>query len=228
MISARALMDRLAVWRASLSGMSRADRARWAACASVADVARCTAAWLRGEIRTQPGYLGPTDVDGRLVRGLAELLARVNEAGFLTSSSQAGVVGDEWTQFAAVCGYVGPDELARLSSVVRRRPELEIVVCRVTPTWSGLLDQVCPVTFRRGYPVTDFGQALPERDIRETFDVCRPAAVEGLVAATQVVVLDRFAGRNEILWPALAEFAGGAAVAWLLDTWARGHERPCS
>lgn len=234
MITPRKLNDHLGRLKVSLvdwwqlqRGMSRADRARWEACESLADVAQLTAAWLRGEVASQPGYIGPSDVDGNLVRGLAELLARVNEAGFLTNSSQAGIVRGEWAQFAAVSGFATPDVLARLRELVERYPELDLTVCRVTP---GLdTNPVCPVTFRNGHPYTDFGQAMPEDDLRDDwtgFGMCRPAAVEEIVAATQVAICDRGAGRNEVLWRALAEFAGPDAHIWLVGLWTRGPGRP--
>lgn len=229
MITSRALMDRLATWWAERRGMSRADRARWEACASLADVARLTAAWLRGEIASQPGYIGRSDVDEDVVRGMAELLAAVNDAGFLTNSSQAGVVASNtgWVQLAAVSGFATPEVLARLRAVVDRHPELSLVECRKASAFG--TDPVCPVTFRHGYPWTDFGNAMPVGDIRDDwtgYGMCRPEAVAEVLAAQQVVIVDRLAGRNEILWPALAEFAGSDTHMWLVNLWTRGPGRP--
>lgn len=228
MIDMKAMWRRFSGWWALHRGMSRADEARWAACGSLADVGRLTAAWLRGEIASQPGYFGPVDVDNGIVRGLDELLARLNERGFLTGSSQAGLISDGWVQLAAVCGYATPDVLARLRGAVARHPELMLVTCR---SRRALGRPVCPVSFRDGRPFTDFGNALPERDIRDEhvgFGVCKPAAVEEIAAATQVVICDRSAGRNEVLWPALAEAFGDDVLMWLVDlsTSGHGHGRP--
>ncbi|ASR39866.1 hypothetical protein BAY61_31770 (plasmid) [Prauserella marina] len=67
--------------------MSRADAERWYAARSLTDLGQLTAAWLEGELESQPGYVpgnGPDEETNELV----PILAAVNRAGYLTMCSQ--------------------------------------------------------------------------------------------------------------------------------------------
>lgn len=198
--------------------MSRADRERWAACRSLADVGELTAQWLEGRIAARPGYCGPVDVDEDEAAGLTDALVAANRVGFVTDSSQAGcdVVtsdGNYWQQYAAVVGFAAPQTVDWLTNTVVAPVAddgtavdtgLRMVRCEQARRFGW--DPVDPVTFHNGVVVTDFANRYSGRDLRDTwtgYGICHPHAVEELVAAEQIVIRDTEFGRNDRLWPAL-------------------------
>lgn len=189
--------------------LAAADRAVWAKARSLRDVGDRMAMWLTGELRSQPGYCGPIDVDEADVPGLTETLVLLNRAGFVTSQSQAGadeVTGDgtHWQQYAAVTGFASPETQAWLLHALHQVDGLAVRECVEV----GRLDwrEVDPVTYRNGRAYTDFGRRQPDSDLCDDwtgYGVCHPDAVEQIIAAGQFVIRDTEFGRNDRLWPAL-------------------------
>jgi hypothetical protein len=178
------------------------DRREWEQCRTLREVAVCTARWLTGELRGQPGYHGPVDVDEDLHPGMTQVLIACNEAGFLTTGSQAGYVwispdGDSWHQHAAVDGLVDFETLGRLADAASGAQVF------VYTTGAGKT-----VTYRNGVAFTGFGRR--RRDLGDDwtgYGMCHPSAVAELKDAIPVVVFDPVPGRNDQLWKVLAAFA---------------------
>lgn len=187
-------------------GMSRADRARWAACRNATDVGNLMADWLECRIASQPGYSGPCDVDEDDVPGMATVLADLCRAGYVTTSSQAasdgpGYDGARWVQRAAVVGFADAGVWSLLDEMVAGTPGLALYMCSTVSEWGA-----CPVTWRDDEVYTDFGRAVPASDLRDEwagFGICQRSAVDELAGMSQVAVYDVEPGRNDRLWPAL-------------------------
>lgn len=188
------------------AGMTAEIKAQWAATNNLHDVAQLTARWLRGELGAQPGYYGPVDVDEDDVPGLAELLAKVNEAGFLTTGSQAGFDGlayrGHWKQFAAVEGLIQGPEARVLRAALDADLEMDL-------TGKGVV-----VTVHNGQSWTTFGAKRDDlADAWTGYGICGATAVDQLQYALPVVVYDPEPGRNDRLWDALRTFVDLAAAA---------------
>jgi hypothetical protein len=184
--------------------MPEQDKAIWRTAASLADVAALTARWLAGELRGQPGYCGPVDVDEQDAPGMTDVLISCNRAGFLTGSSQAGhdgagYDGAHWQQFAAVDALISPADLPLLHAAVAGTGIV------VDASGDGQ-----PVTFRQGHSITWFGRRRKRTDLADDwtgYGICSPTAIAELLQACPVVVYDPEPGRDDRLWPALAHFA---------------------
>jgi len=180
------------------------DKVVWRTAASLADVAALTARWLTGELRGQPGYCGPVDVDEEDAPGMTDVLISCNRAGFLTASSQAGYDGAgydgaHWRQFAAVDGLISDADLPLLHAALAGTGMV------VDASGDGQA-----VTFRQGHAYTWFGRRRKRTDLADDwtgYGICSPAAVAELLRACPVVVYDPEPGRDDRLWPALADFA---------------------
>jgi hypothetical protein len=183
----------------------RADRGRWAGVSSLTDVAALTAAWLRGEIASQPGYYGPVDVDESGAPGLTAALVAANEAGWWTRSSQAGHDGPgyrgHWRQLAWVSGLFHPDNERVWALVQAARPagyEATLwepaMAPRTVTWWDG-----------RPHTTDSWMSADVVRD-----EVCAgltgPALTEAL-DAVQLSLVDPVPGRNT-LWAWLQDELG--------------------
>jgi hypothetical protein len=174
----------------------RADRAWWAAAASRADFAELTAAWLRGDLASQPGYYGPVDVDEHLAPGMTDALVALCRAGAVTTGSQAGLVAGDVVQLAWVDAHVPGELLAQLrTAAVGTRYR----VIKHTPA-SGEL----PVTWVRGTARTSSGWVAPGHWAWLYRGVGAMAVAKLLATTHQVSVIDPEPGRNT-LW------------AWLQD-----------
>ena len=182
--------------------MPDADKAVWRTAASLADVAALTAQWLTGELRGQPGYCGPVDVDEPDAPGMTDALIACNRAGMLTCGSQAGfggtdVDGAHWQQLAAVDALIRGTDLPLLHAAV------EGTGITVDASGDGQA-----VTFRQHRACTWFGRR--RRDLADDwtgYGLCLPDAITELKQACPVVLYDPEPGRNDRLWPALARAA---------------------
>jgi hypothetical protein len=69
-------------------------------------------------------------------------------------------------------------------------------------------------TIRGGQPYTVFGDYLPPRELRHLWAGTHPQAIDALLDAWQVCVIDPEYGRDDVLWPTLdALFATQPATA---------------
>lgn len=189
----------------------KSDLAAWQSARTLADLGELTARWIEGDLASQPGYCGPSDIEDP---ALIPLLARLNRAGFMTTGSQAafdgtGYDGTHWQQRAAVEGFTDSWELmdrlrdlrgiARGFAVIVHRPE-------TLPRWRYHYERAAVVTMRDDRDYTRFGAQLPRRHIRDSligYGICHPDAVKALCSAWQVTVIDLAWGRPDALWRAL-------------------------
>lgn len=183
---------------------ARRDARLWASARNLPDLADLTARWLTGDVRSQPGYDGPCDIDE--APGLREALVACNRAGYLTRNSQEGHDGPGWDgahyhQLAAVYGFAHRSVMGRINLALWET-RFEVHGWPVQPGEAAFSqwDQIV-ITFRNGEPCTIVPGGEPDLDME--FEGCDPAAVADVMAAWHVVVVDPEAGQND-LWPALA------------------------
>jgi hypothetical protein len=196
-----------AVWRRlhrEEGSLLEEDRPQWEAARTLPELAALTVRWLTGEIRSQPGYYGPVDVDEPDAPGLTAALIACNRAGFLTNDSQAGYDGSGyddalWTQLAAVTGFLHPSPAAQLAALVAADGRFRI-------QHTGEPEHI-PVTCRDGVAGTWYGGETPAYVIADLYEGCGPDAINDVIASATVTVWDPIAGRND-LW----EFLSTAAV----------------
>jgi hypothetical protein len=148
----------------------------------------------------------------RTLDDLCELTA-ANRAGFLTDGSQPGRGGvlqsgpltREGCQRAAVSGYAAADVLARLRSAAVGTGlifEAHLAARRRTSYRHAVV-----VTLDAGKPFTWFGATLSRSDLSFEYETCHKDARNAVREAWQVTIIDPVYGRNDVLWPALAELA---------------------
>lgn len=192
--------------------MSKQDRKRWRATASLRDLGQLTAAWLEGEIASQPGYAPGYGPDPE-TEDLIPALARANRAGYVTDASQPGTPeetgfdGATWTQRAAVEGWLDPhraDALAQAATeaglVVITHRVLTKRFARRAPGW---LD----VTRRNGRVVTGFGSQRRRRDVEFQYAECGDDAIAAVLAAIQITLAAPEYGPDQRVWHLLDQWA---------------------
>jgi len=190
--------------------VNRSDRAAWASARTLADLCELTARWLEGTVTGQPGYCGPSDIeDPKLV----PLLAALNRAGFMTTTSQVGLIqhgsgGTHAEQRAAVEGFASPEVAAWLIAAAQDAG-LSVVAYDPAsrPRWRYRYDRAVTVTQVNGRRFTAFGVQLPRRHIRDAhigYGVCGRDAVKALCSAWQVTIIDPEWGQETFLWDVLA------------------------
>jgi hypothetical protein len=180
----------------------KADRAAWAAAGSLADLGTLTAAWLAGDLASQPGYYGTVDVDEDAAPGLTAALIGLCRAGGMTAQSQAGYAGPGLRgrpveQLAWVDLFASDRLLDVLTTAAAGTPYRVAV----------LTDDRIPVTWWAGKPCTSTSR-LPRRDLAFLYrgDI-GPDAWQELTAAHQIAVIDPIPGRNT-LWAWLTSAVG--------------------
>lgn len=181
--------------------MPTADARRWEKARTVADLGELTAQWLEGSVASQPGYwpnCGPAEETTDLV----PVLAGLNRAGYLTDCSQPGWEGESCRQRAAISGYVEAPMLGRIRAAVAGTGLILVVHTTTTPRRERVT-----VTLSGGQPFTGFGHRLSRCDIAWQFEVCHPDAIAALCQAWQVSIVDPVWGRDDVLWPLLADLA---------------------
>lgn len=174
----------------------------WMAARSLADVAGLTVRWLTGDIRSQPFYFGPVDVDD--AAGLTAALVACNRAGLLTNCSQAGSVdaGDGWTLLAAVTGFMDTAAAHRLAEMVIADGRFQVQY----EGQHGRLPRI-PVTVRGGEPCLWFGGDGAGELVEELYGQLDEDVMADIYWSDQVTVWDPVAGRNE-LWGFLSTVMG--------------------
>lgn len=184
--------------------MNRADRKRWQAARSLADLCDLTARWLEGDLKQTPGHAGPPCPE---TIGLIPVLAAANRAGFLTDDSQPGVPWDESEscQYAAVTGFVADENLDALRESLDL---VELLFIEHRAVRRTICKDSVTVTVDGGEDFTRYGQQISRKALKWQFEMCQPSAVQAVCDAWQVTIVEMEPGRNSVLWPALAEFAG--------------------
>lgn len=182
--------------RIRLPWMSRVDRRRWQSATTLADLGHLTAAWLEGDIKSQPAYQAGFGADDETTP-LIPTLARLNRLGFVTNQSQPGFEGlgydgRLWRQRAAVSGWVADPDM------VRQLTTLDGLIAL-----SGPGGRQVTVTTVDGQPYTWFGMPLPEPETRLFYDVLNDTALAALLGATQITLIDLEYGPSSRLWDAL-------------------------
>lgn len=199
--------------------MKPADARRWDSATSLADLGELTALWLEGEIGQTPMNLGPPAEE---TAELAQVLAAVNRAGFVTDCSQPGMnkpwqgsilgwtvpPGSVWCQRAAVSGFASEETCGLLEILADR--ELIYSVAGIGPEWPA---PPCWNVTRIGagadwLEATWFGEPISRAELEYQIGAaCPPAAVTALCDARQVTLIDPEWNRNDRLWPLLERFA---------------------
>jgi hypothetical protein len=177
----------------ALGGMSRKDAARWASAKDMAGLGETVVAWLHGEVAQTPGHCGPPCAE---TIPLISVLTLVNRAGVVTENSQrAGGRGDRiWN--AWVEGFAPDDVMHRLRAMTDGTA-LRMVACRGSAHgYEGSL-------------LRHLGEC-PAAAVMDFWTEACPAVAEQLAGSWNVLIEDPEPGRNDRLWPLLAEFAGGA------------------
>lgn len=192
------------------STATRRKQDPWKSARTLADLGNLTARWLEGELPDVPGYDGPPDEE---TLPLVPVLATLNRAGYVTICSQPGETGPGydgalWEQRAAVEGFADDTLVLRLIiaaaaaglAVIHHNP------ARRARRWTRC-GQMLPVTRRNGKDYTWFG-AHPSRlnlsDDWTGYGSCHPDAVDAVLNAWQVTVIDPEWGRNDLLWEVLS------------------------
>jgi hypothetical protein len=176
----------------------------WKNARDFADLRLLMALWLEGRIPSRPGYeqnCGPDEE----TRGLISTLAAACRGGFLTDVSQPGsdarIDGHRWMQRPAVQGFVADPELVAALQRTGRAAGLAVVI-------DGQRDDhrtgSIPVTTLDNQVVTGFGSLVPRRHLRATWTGVSRAAVDQLVTAHQVALVDlEFGPASTRLWEVL-------------------------
>lgn len=178
-------------------------RHRWAQAATLQDLADLTALWLEGRLNYHPSYGRSPDPE---TVPIVPVLARLNRAGFLTSDSQPGSVthgrhGAVWKQRAAVAGFAGP----QLAGLITRAAVKAGMLTRVmTAALYDPRDRI-PATTWNNQPRTWFGARRDADDVALELDGCSAGAIHAVTATMQVTIVDPEWGRDDALWPLLAE-----------------------
>ncbi|MGW0999225.1 DUF6919 domain-containing protein [Streptomyces sp. NPDC002523] len=186
--------------------MSRADRRRWAAARTLADLGELMALWLEGEIGSRPGYqprYGPDEETEHMV----PILAALCRAGYVTTCSQPGLAGPGydgrwWEQRAAVELVVTDPYLkSRLLEAARGAGMVVVVNDYVR---GGVQDRRVPVTTRDGERVTSFGGRIGRADMAIQWPGLNGRLYEQVTHGTYVsVIAPEYGPAGERLWEAL-------------------------
>jgi hypothetical protein len=199
---------------------ARAAAELWAAAASIADLGRLTAAWVRGEL---PYCLLQGASPDPETREIAGPLAALNEAGWLTDFSQpafdwkTGWDGEtQWRQRAAVTFLIDPTR-AHLTVAVAETAGL-IVEARRAPLfgfqhrWQAFRQQLWVTEVCEPddlpYPTCGIGFAYNRSHWHwAASEHGNPRIGAVLADAWQVNVVDPIWGRRDVLWSAMTALA---------------------
>ncbi|MGW4075990.1 DUF6919 domain-containing protein [Streptomyces asiaticus] len=181
----------------------------WKRAQSVADLGQLMADWLEGSL----GGWTPSHLDDRPdeeTSHLIPVLAACNRAGCVTTDSQPGEIvryaGELCEQRAAVKGWVADRRLLDRLRSNAKRAGMEIIAHRADSGWrDGTV-----VTRVDGEPYTWFGRTMSRRDqIAYEWRGVGGRAIRELRTATYITIFDPVWGRDDRLWPALAQAVRG-------------------
>jgi hypothetical protein len=193
--------------------MKRSERRLWRSARTLQDLGDLMARWLEGDIGSQPGYqprYGPEPETTDLI----ETLAACNRAGYLTISSQPGLITDDLQQRAAVQGFT--DDLRMLRRLERLGESAGLLTAvHLTAAPSEPVDGFI-ATISEGEPCTGFGCHLATSDLYVIWSGCHRTAADAVIASYQVTLIDPEYGRNDLLWTVLDEASGrsGPICTW--------------
>ncbi|MBI0296284.1 hypothetical protein JBE04_17895 [Streptomyces sp. PRKS01-29] len=183
----------------------------WKKAASVADLGQLTADWLEGRIPTIPGCVGEEGPDEE-TQHLVPVLAAVNRAGYVTTCSQPGhppvrgYDGRMWQQRAAVEGWVADHRLLDRLRVGAKRAGIEVIAHRPGGRWHDGI----PVTEADREPYTWFARTERyRRQIAYEWRGVGGRAVREVRRSTYLTLVDPVWGRDDRLWPVLAQAVRG-------------------
>ncbi|NGO77742.1 hypothetical protein G6045_19050 [Streptomyces sp. YC504] len=183
--------------------MRRRDARVWRKAHSFEDLSWLTVGWLEGALLSHPnGHHGGPDSE---TRPLMPVLCEAYRGGFLTEGSQPGELAEQegtlWHQRAYVSGFAGPGLAGVLGEVAR---QAGLVTRIYLPAGRPMLHGGAVDVTRWGERInTGVGEFLRPRAVRSVFLGCRTDAVEEVLAAWQVTVVDPEWGRNDVLWGTL-------------------------
>jgi hypothetical protein len=185
--------------------LARRAHNRWAQASTLQDLADLTALWLEGRLNHHPNYGRRPDPETTLI---TPILSRLNRAGFLTSNSQPGDIrhgryNAEWRQRAWVDGFTDP----RSAGVLARAATKAGLIAHVTAPGPEVPAKI-PVTTWNKQAKTRVGGRRGVEDVALEFEGSSPAAVQAVCAATQFAIVDPEWGRDDVLWPLLAQVGG--------------------
>lgn len=186
----------------------------WASTASLAEVGELVAQWLEGARQWIPTYIG-SKPHPETRRHIRFVLTRLNRVGWVTDSSQPGLLRTGLRQRAYVSGIAAP-ALTRYAEHLSL--DSDVVVLRAMRHPKHSPDTKLVVTNRDGQPDTWLGSwDPPERDV--LLQAPLPPATAGAVRAAEALqVFDPVWGRDDVLWPWLhrlaTDLSDGTASRW--------------
>lgn len=175
------------------------DKMEWRSARTVQDLATLTARWLRDDptgLRHHPATLsndGPEHEDP----ALANILARLNHAGFLTHCSQPGydAPAPGWSQRAAVTGLTADPLL---------HAQLLDAAADAGMIGHSSSEEGVTVTLRKSQPHTWYGRTWDDCDdllhAWGAYDLIGRDAQQALLAAHPITLADPTYGRSQSLW----------------------------
>ncbi|MFT5051352.1 MAG: hypothetical protein ACI8QZ_002763 [Chlamydiales bacterium] len=183
---------------------STEELARWRSATGFQQLGALAADFIEGQLEYFPGWLA-ADIDEETDE-LVPTLAACNRAGFLTVASQPGRApykgfGDHvFAQRAFVAGFAtsrAADAIGVLALdtelIISSYPSTDHGGCRV------------PVS-RRGDETTAWaGQAAGPDELEIFAEVLAPQAMESLLAARYLSIIDPHWGQRDLLWESIAE-----------------------
>jgi len=183
-------------------GHNLAERALWSEVDDLAGIGGLTARWLEGDITYRPARDGRASGDETAEP--APVLAALNRAGFVTDFSQTGLpLTGGSARRAAVGGFC--DERMRLN-LARATAVTDLVALWFPPAVKSVAQAV--VTLDAGKEVTWLGTAMAPDAIEYSYgEDLSLAGLEALIDAWQVHLFDPVWGRDDLLWPLLADVA---------------------
>ncbi len=185
------------------------DLERWKTARTFAGLGELTAQWIEGVIAWQPAYDGPGDID---TPRMAEVLAKLNRAGYLTTQSQQaldgpGHDGKHWKQRAAVIGYATEAMASRIWDQAPAGVHVIPFAPHTLPRYRCYWGHAVTITWRDGRDYTEFGGHVSRRSICDPhtgYGLLHPDVQEAVCRAWQLTVIDTEPGRDDLLWDFLA------------------------
>jgi hypothetical protein len=203
----------------TIGTLTWSDARRWDRAETLQDLADLTEQWLAGQIKTQPGYFGPVDVDEDIAPGITAALRALCRAGMVPKQSQGGWAGP---------GYDGSPVTAMPVVEGYATQETYRALAHYLPGWVASSSVLVIRRRGQGRPVVGvWGQPLRRQDFNLEWSGAGLNAVDEARAAQFVAFSDpqwqdRPAGQD--LWHVLHTAADRVIVARArLTAVANGH-----